>query len=126
MVGPHAGEARLQLGDPVGQLDQLEILSLLLQAGCPQPKKIGHDAAESAQGHGGERHQGRGVVQRIGLADAGRLTQVAQGRIALCGQEQKSCGQQEQGQGEGAAHDDGLATSRRVNAAVASRARHPP
>ena len=61
MIGPDGGATGLELDDPVGELNQFEIASFVLEGSGAHPEDIGQNAAESAEGHGSEG-DGRGQV----------------------------------------------------------------
>ena len=74
--GGGGGVARLELDDPAGELDHLEVVALLLHLGGAEPEVVGEESAEAAEGDGGEGEHGRGVLERLGV---GELLLVADG-----------------------------------------------
>ena len=126
-MDPDTGEMGLQFGDPVGQLDGLEVLAVFLEFRGPDPQGIGDESAESAQGHRGEGQNGRGV------ADDGRAGEAEGFAVAV----ERSLN--EVGRDEGRDDDDGedglseshqnlvgAASSRRVNTTMPTIDMPPP
>lgn len=88
VIGPDAGEAGFEFGDPVGELDEFEVAAFVLQAGGANPEDVGDDAAEAAERDGGEDDEGRGVDHGVGLGDAVLAARFAQGLVeARCAEE---------------------------------------
>ncbi|MCZ7635621.1 MAG: hypothetical protein M5U12_05965 [Verrucomicrobia bacterium] len=61
--GPDGGDAGLELGDPVGELDHLEEAVFVLEFHGADPEGVGDEAAEAAEDDGGE-HEDRGAFSR--------------------------------------------------------------
>ena len=78
VVGPDGGAAGLELDDPVGELHEFEVAPLVLQGAGAHPEDVGEDAAEAAEGDGGEGDERRHVLRRRRLRQMRRRPHVQQ------------------------------------------------
>ena len=77
---PDRGKARLECGDPLGQLLGIEELTLLLQVVGPHPQDVHDQAAERAHGDRGEGERRRRVLQgHLGHDHTGLHAELGQG-----------------------------------------------
>ena len=94
VVAPDGGGAGLELDDPVGELDEFEEASFVLEGAGAHPEEIGEDAAEAAEGDGGE---GGGGGEGVGGGEGG---EVGGGALVVEVEVEGGGGGEEEGGGE--------------------------
>ena len=101
VIGPDGRRSRLEFGNPVGELDELEVAAFVLQGAGAHPEDVRQDAAEAAEGDGGEG-DGRGQVLRgRGQRQAGVFPLAEQAEIQRAGEgEGRQGDEQEEGDNE--------------------------
>ncbi len=123
---PRGIESGLELGDPVGELNRLEVLALLLEIVRPDPERIGNQAAEGTEGDRGEGQDRRGVADHRRPGDAQPLAVPVETPLEEAGESQ--CDHQDHDADdlvETGAHI-GAASSRRVKIQMPNEAKAPP
>ena len=111
-MDPDGGEVRLELGNPVGELDRLEVLAVLLEFGGTDPQGVGNDATEPAEGDRGEGEDGRCVGKDRGAGQAEAVAVLVQADLKEVARDQGEDGKEEEA-GLAKVHV-GRAISRRV------------
>ena len=76
VIGPDGGATGLELDNPVGELNEFEVASFVLEGSGAHPEDIGQNAAESAEGDGGEGDGGGHVLGGRGLGEMEVAAQV--------------------------------------------------
>ena len=123
------GEIGLELGDPGGELGGLEVLVVLLEGIGADPEEVGDQAAETAEGDGGEGEHRRGVVEGGGVGETEAVAVGVQEILDLAGADQQGDGQaQEQDFFGAGVHwvPWAVASSRRLKRRMPARPMTPP
>ncbi len=94
LEGPDFGNVGFELADPGGELNEFEELPVVLEFVGAHPEGVGHQAAETAEGNGGDGDEGGCVLGRNHLkviSFSGRN----QTRVLRPGDEEKEEGEEE-------------------------------
>ena len=117
----------LELGDPVGQLNGLEILAVFLQFGGSDPQGVGDEPAEATQGHCGEGQDRRSIANDGRPRKAEGFAVVVQASLDEVGSdERRDDDDGEDGLSESHQNLVGAASSRRVSTTMPTMEMAPP